>query len=154
MIDLLLLVAQMAPTTPPDSRIATRIERVLARNPVVDGHNDLPWELRERFGSDPAAAGLASGQPGLHTDVPRLRAGGVGAQFWSVYVPSDWAPAAAATATFEQIDLVRRTRRAATDEPCRHDLVIRARASECVGDVAEQRVHADDQHRVLLARHR
>jgi hypothetical protein len=54
----------------------------------------------------------------------------------------------------EQIDLVGRTRRAATDEPRRHDLVIRARTSECVGDVAEERVHADDQHRVLLARHR
>ncbi|MBB2899558.1 membrane dipeptidase [Kineococcus radiotolerans] len=76
--------------------------------PVVDGHNDLAWELRERFGSDPARAGLAAGQPALHTDVPRLRAGGVGAQFWSVYVPSHWDPAAAAVAVFEQVDLVRR----------------------------------------------
>jgi membrane dipeptidase len=87
---------------------AVDVPALLRAHPVADGHNDLPWELRERFGSDPSAAGLASGQPGLHTDVPRLRAGGVGAQFWSVYVPSDWAPAAAATATFEQIDLVRR----------------------------------------------
>ncbi|PRY18077.1 dipeptidase [Kineococcus rhizosphaerae] len=80
---------------------------VLRTHPVFDGHNDLAWELREQFGSDPAAAGLLD-QPALHTDVPRLRAGGVGAQFWSVYVPSDGDPAAAVVATFEQVDLVRR----------------------------------------------
>ncbi|MEZ0163536.1 dipeptidase [Kineococcus sp. LSe6-4] len=80
---------------------------VLATHPVFDGHNDLAWELRERFASDPRAAGLLD-QPILHTDVPRLRAGGVGAQFWSVYVPSDQDPAAATVAVLEQIDVVRR----------------------------------------------
>jgi membrane dipeptidase len=80
---------------------------VLATHPVFDGHNDLAWELRERFGSDPVAAGLLD-QPTLHTDVPRLRAGGVGAQFWSVFVPSDWDPAAATVAVLEQVDVVRR----------------------------------------------
>jgi hypothetical protein len=54
----------------------------------------------------------------------------------------------------EQIDLVGRPRRAAAAEPRRHDLVVLARASERVGDVAEERVHAHDQHRVFLARHR
>nr|WP_246314839.1 dipeptidase [Kineococcus aurantiacus] len=81
---------------------------VLEDHPVFDGHNDLPWRIREDYGSDPVAAGLAAGQPSLHTDVPRLRAGGVGAQFWSVFVPSHWDHPTAVTATFEQIDLVRR----------------------------------------------
>ena len=81
---------------------------VLAGFPVFDGHNDLPWRLRDEYGSDPARAGLDVGQPALHTDVPRLRAGGVGAQFWSVFVPSHWEHPAAVTATFEQLDVVRR----------------------------------------------
>lgn len=75
---------------------------------VLDGHNDLPWALREGFGSDPARAGLAAGQPVLHTDLPRLRAGGVGAQFWSVYVPSSSTGPEAVVATFEQLDVLRR----------------------------------------------
>lgn len=87
---------------------------VLRTHPVFDGHNDLAWELRERFGSDPVAAGLLD-QPTLHTDVPRLRAGGVGAQFWSVYVPSDLDPAAATVAVLEQVDVVRRVVRAHPD---------------------------------------
>ncbi|MEZ0493108.1 dipeptidase [Kineococcus sp. TBRC 1896] len=87
---------------------------VLTTHPVFDGHNDLAWEVRERFGSDPVAAGLLD-QPTLHTDVPRLRAGGVGAQFWSVYVPSDLDPAAATVAVLEQVDVVRRVVRAQPD---------------------------------------
>src|SRR5262245_38418399 len=58
---------------------------------VFDGHNDLPWELRTKFGSSFDAADIAQPQPRMQTDIPRLRAGGVGAQFWSVYVPSDTA---------------------------------------------------------------
>jgi len=98
--------------------VRERIRRVLAAAPVVDGHNDLLWELRQRFG--PARR---AGQPwgsvdfdavdiaadlsaaGLHTDIPRLRAGGVGAQFWSVYVPGTVGNPV--TATLEQIDAVR-----------------------------------------------
>lgn len=79
-----------------------------ARAWVFDGHNDLPWALREGFASDPVAAGLAAGQPLLHTDVPRLRAGRVGAQFWSVYVPSSLGGPQAVVAVFEQLDLLRR----------------------------------------------
>ena len=77
-------------------------------HPVFDGHNDLPWELREAFGSDVAAAGLLAGQPRTQTDVPRLRAGGVGAQFWSVYVPSTTPPPEAVVAVLEQVDVVHR----------------------------------------------
>ncbi len=64
---------------------------------MLDGHNDLPWALREYFESDLGRADLAAGS-GLHTDLPRLRAGGVGAQFWSVYVPHSLAGEAAVAA--------------------------------------------------------
>jgi membrane dipeptidase len=88
-----------------------RIGRILRSTPLVDGHNDLPWALRQRHGNDPHAVNLAtdlSTTTGLHTDIPRLRAGGVGAQFWSVYVPASMTPLEAARATFEQIDTVKR----------------------------------------------
>jgi len=76
---------------------------MLRRFPLIDGHNDLPWELRER------AAPVDLDQPvaGTHTDLPRLEAGGVGAQFWSVFVPA-WIAGDAVTAVLEQIDLTRR----------------------------------------------
>ena len=73
--------------------------------PVVDGHNDLPWAMRE-VGYDFDRVDIAVSQPQLHTDLPRLRAGGMGAQFWSVYVPSSMAGDDAVTATLEQIDAV------------------------------------------------
>ena len=57
--------------------------------PVFDGHNDLPWAIRERDESSLDAADPNHALPGYHTDVPRLLTGGVGAQFWSVYVPAD-----------------------------------------------------------------
>lgn len=71
--------------------------------PLIDGHNDLLWALREaRLKGEPLdPSGPA---PSLHTDLPRLKAGGVGGQFWSVYVPSDLAPVDAVTQTLEQID--------------------------------------------------
>jgi membrane dipeptidase len=76
---------------------------LLRAAPLIDGHNDLLWELRH--GRDPA-------DPTLMTDLPRMAAGGVGGQFWSVYVPSDLGADRAVTMTFEQIDalleLVRR----------------------------------------------
>jgi microsomal dipeptidase-like Zn-dependent dipeptidase len=64
---------------------------LLRRFPLIDGHNDLPWELRERGGL--AAVNLAEPVDGTHTDLPRLEAGGVGAQFWSVFVPATLAEA-------------------------------------------------------------
>ncbi|GGW36216.1 membrane dipeptidase [Streptomyces galilaeus] len=79
---------------------------LLRAHPVVDGHNDLPWALREQVRYDLDARDIATDQhTHLHTDIPRLRAGGVGAQFWSVYVRSDLPDAV--PATLEQIDCVR-----------------------------------------------
>ncbi|MFE4635171.1 dipeptidase [Streptomyces sp. NPDC056773] len=80
---------------------------LLAEHPVVDGHNDLPWALRETVRYDLDRRDIGRDQKGhLHTDIPRLRAGGVGAQFWSVYVRSDYAGDDAVSATLEQIDVV------------------------------------------------
>jgi membrane dipeptidase len=81
---------------------------LLRRFPLVDGHNDLPWALRERSPGDLAGVDLAGPVPGTHTDLPRLAAGGVGAQFWSVFVPASLAGDSAVTAVLEQIDLARR----------------------------------------------
>ncbi|MDT9684774.1 dipeptidase [Streptomyces sp. TRM76323] len=82
---------------------------LLAEFPVADGHNDLPWALREQAGYDLDRLDVAADQTGrLHTDLPRLRAGGVGAQFWSVYVRADMAGDDAVSATLEQIDCVDR----------------------------------------------
>ena len=72
---------------------------------VVDGHNDLPWAMR-KVGYDFTATDIATSQPQLHTDLPRLRQGQVGAQFWSVYVPCSLVGEAAVTATLEQVDAV------------------------------------------------
>ncbi|MCX2971159.1 MULTISPECIES: dipeptidase [Streptomyces] len=85
-----------------------RARELLAAHPVVDGHNDLPWALREQVRYDLTARDIATDLSGLlHTDLPRLRAGGVGAQFWSVYVKSSLAGDAAVTACLEQVDAVR-----------------------------------------------
>ena len=94
---------------------------LLRRFPLIDGHNDLPWELRERAAhgggdvstlsltpGDPAGVNLAAPVAGTHTDLPRLAAGGVGAQFWSVYVPASLASGGAVAAVLEQVDVVRR----------------------------------------------
>jgi membrane dipeptidase len=75
---------------------------------VFDGHNDLPWALRKHGDSDLDQVDLSVGVPQLHTDLPRLRAGNVGAQFWSVFVPHWLAGPAAVAAVLEQVDLVHR----------------------------------------------
>jgi membrane dipeptidase len=87
-----------------------RAHAVLRRAPVFDGHNDLAWRLRRLVGYDFGALDIAVDQSaaGLHTDLPRLRAGRVGAQFWSVFVPCSYAGEAAVAATLEQIDAVHR----------------------------------------------
>jgi membrane dipeptidase len=90
-----------------------RARDMLGRFPLIDGHNDLPWALRgrtEEEGGDLSQVvfDLESQATGLHTDLPRLAAGGVGAQFWSVYVPASLSGDAAVTAVLEQIDLARR----------------------------------------------
>ncbi|MYY11940.1 membrane dipeptidase [Streptomyces sp. SID4919] len=93
--------------TPSDAEVRARA--LLAEFPVIDGHNDLPWALRQQVGYDLDARDIATDQSThLHTDLPRLRAGGVGAQYWSVYVRTDLAGDAAVRATLEQIDCVQR----------------------------------------------
>ena len=76
---------------------------------VVDGHNDLPWTMREKAASSFKQADIAQPQPRFHTDIPRLRQGNVGAQFWSAYVPAETSQERrAAHYTLEQIDLIHR----------------------------------------------
>ncbi|HEX4291254.1 MAG TPA: dipeptidase [Trebonia sp.] len=81
---------------------------MLSRFPLIDGHNDLPWELRDLYHSDLSAVDLTGRLPNTHTDIPRLVEGGVGGQFWSVYVPAALAGDDAVTTVLEQIDLVHR----------------------------------------------
>jgi membrane dipeptidase len=79
---------------------------------LVDGHNDLPWEIRTSGASSFDEIDISRPQPKLHTDIPRLRQGGVGAQFWSVFVPAETARRGVALhQVLEQIDLVRRMAR-------------------------------------------
>jgi membrane dipeptidase len=103
-----------------DTDYQARVARVLKQTPLIDGHNDLPWEIRERFkgalaaidlNSDTSKLPLPKEPPDaapLMTDIPRLRAGLVGGQFWSVWVPADIRGPEAVQATVEQIDLVKR----------------------------------------------
>src|SRR6476661_10857543 len=95
---------------------AERVERVLAQTPLIDGHNDLPWEIRDRFGGDlaridlaapTAALPVAPDSAPLMTDIPRLHKGRVGAQFWSVWIPAATKGPPAVQMTLEQIDLVK-----------------------------------------------
>ncbi len=91
-----------------DSRIA-EVRHWLRTVPLIDGHNDVPWQYRKRS-NDLAAVDFRGDtsrlRPPWTTDIPRLRAGGVGAQFWSVYVPARLPGAEAVQMTLEQIDLV------------------------------------------------
>ncbi len=94
----------------PDPLMA-RARRLLKEAPIIDGHNDYPWAVREKGKLDVDAFDLRKPQPALMTDFARLRAGGVGGQFWSVYVPGDIQKASnisPITATLEQIDIVHR----------------------------------------------
>ncbi len=94
-----------------DDALLARARRLLAATPVIDGHNDYPWEVRQKAGLDLAKLDLRQPQPSIMTDFTRLKSGGVGAQFWSVYVPSPpkgTDPAASVTQTLEQIDIVHR----------------------------------------------
>jgi len=105
------------------SELSQQARDLLRRFPLIDGHNDLPWTLRDRAGGDadlvcfaapgqtpagPAEVNLAAPVEGVHTDLPRLAAGRVGAQFWSVFVPATLAGDGAVTAVLEQIDVTRR----------------------------------------------
>ncbi len=83
-----------------------RAKALHAKVPLIDGHNDLPWQYRNRANRDVWAMDIAEPQPDLHTDIPRLREGMLGAQFWSVYVPTSMQGKEAVRATLEEIDIV------------------------------------------------
>ena len=97
--------------TPPTQAELARVDRILRRTPLIDGHNDLPEQIHDNYGGDPARVDLTADtrtlSTPLHTDIPRLREGRVGAQFWSVYVPAELQGAASAEAVHVQIDIVR-----------------------------------------------
>jgi membrane dipeptidase len=112
----LMLVAAMLLSTAAsaqsiDPKVRARIDRILKATPLIDGHNDIAEQLRENYGMK--VEGLASGtdqwkpKP-LMTDMARLHQGRVGAQFWSVYIPSEVTGDAAIRETIEQIDIVKR----------------------------------------------
>ena len=92
--------------------VDTRIAHVLSEAPLIDGHNDLPYQYEERAKDHLAQIDIRQDQsklaPPLHTDIPRLRAGHAGAEFWSVYVPTSLKGADAVRAVLEQIDVVYR----------------------------------------------
>jgi len=90
-------------------RLLARARELHTQVPLIDGHNDYPWELRQKAGSDFRKLDLSKPQPSIMTDIARLRAGGVGGQFWSVYVPADAASPVAMT--LGQIDIVHRMMR-------------------------------------------
>jgi membrane dipeptidase len=95
-------------TGPQADQDQQRARKLLGRVPLIDGHNDLPYALRDAGAMDLASVDLAEPVSFTQTDLPRLAAGGVGAQFWSVYVPASLAGEAAVVTTLEQIDLVHR----------------------------------------------
>ncbi|HEX9964635.1 MAG TPA: dipeptidase [Allosphingosinicella sp.] len=104
----LISTAAAAPAQSPEQRA----ERVLSKTPVIDGHNDLPWEIRENYDFWRKPLDLASDtsrlEKRLQTDLPRLARGRVGAQFWSVWIPADLKGDEAIRVTVEQIDIVHR----------------------------------------------
>ena len=106
-----LLVAAPATAQSIDPAVKARIDRILKATPLIDGHNDLPEQLRENYGLkvDNLASGSAAWQPkGLMTDMARLRAGRVGGQFWSVFIEGTVTGDEAIRQTIEQIDIVDR----------------------------------------------
>src|SRR5438270_4929288 len=87
-----MLIASPATAQQIDPKVQARIDRVLKATPLIDGHNDLAEELRENYGgkTDGLASGTDAWKPKpLMTDMARLRAGRVGGQFWSVFIPAD-----------------------------------------------------------------
>lgn len=107
---LALLLAGSAATAQND--LLARARALHKQVPLIDGHNDYPWALRGLDpGRDFAKADITGSVPALMTDIPRLRQGGVGGQFWSVYVPSTMQGKEAVRATLEQIDIVHRMMR-------------------------------------------
>ncbi len=118
-----------------DPKDLEQVNRILKEVPLFDGHNDLPWQMRKRFKNQISQINLLEDQsqrePFLHTDLPRLKKGGVQAQFWSVYVPP-FDPAMAFLAVVEQIDVVKRI-----IEKYPNDLVL-AKSAQDVENIHQQ----------------
>jgi membrane dipeptidase len=102
-------VAAQTTSAPTNDRYLARARRILKHTPLIDGHNDLPWRIREDSiaRGNVAAYDLRKRTPG-HTDLDRLRKGMIGAQFWSVYIPGEWRDSGYARVQLEQIDIARR----------------------------------------------
>jgi len=92
--------------SPAHADVDERIDRLLTAYPLIDGHNDFPWQARAQTGYDFARLDIATSLSTTSTDLARLRTGRVGAQFWSVFVPSNLPGDTAVTATLEQVDAV------------------------------------------------
>lgn len=107
-----LVLPLLAGGAAPAQDVDRRVERVLRQTPVIDGHNDLAWEIRDKydFWRKPLDldADTSRLEDRLQTDLPRLKRGGVGAQFWSVWIPNETKGDAAIRTTVEQIDIVHR----------------------------------------------
>jgi membrane dipeptidase len=106
------LHGQPARQAPSGGAIEARVQRILAATPLIDGHNDLAENLRDRVGDRLGQLDISKDQSGgaepLHTDIPRLRRGGVGGVFFAAFVSSNLDRAAAVQVLFEQIDVIRR----------------------------------------------
>lgn len=111
---LLPLLLAAAPLAAPadDAALKARVERLLTATPVIDGHNDLPWEIRVNHEAKVEALDLTKDTSKLpkplQTDIPRLKKGHVGAQFWSVWITADNLGPRAVVMTLEEIDIVKR----------------------------------------------
>ena len=107
----ILFLLPMTIAQQPETALIERAQGLHKEAPLIDGHNDYPWAVRLNVAGDLAKLDISQPQPSIMTDIARLRAGGVGGQFWSVYVPADMQGQMAVTATLEQIDIVHRMMR-------------------------------------------
>ena len=109
-LPVLIFLVAVAPLLPrpiaAQESVAARVADILRTTPLIDGHNDLPWEIRGSAAGDVAAYDLRGSVSG-HTDLARLAAGGVGGQFWSIYVSCDAVAEGAARVQLEQIDIAK-----------------------------------------------
>ncbi|MCU0304796.1 MAG: dipeptidase [Thermoanaerobaculales bacterium] len=104
-------VSAAADPPPSEAELSSTVREVLREVPLIDGHNDAPWAIRSRVSNHLADLDFRDTttlDPPMHTDLRRLRAGGVGGQFWSVWVPVELSEPEAVVAVLEQIDLVHR----------------------------------------------
>src|SRR5262249_53461898 len=101
------------PAEPKPVQLTEEALRIHREALLVDGHNDLPWQFREKADLSFFKLDIAKPQKSIHTDIPRLRQGGVGAQFWSAFVPAETRKKGTAVReTLEQIDVIHRMIRA------------------------------------------